>query len=133
VTVTAAATRPSAVEAASRVHVPGLHLVGADDAVARGDGAAIAEAWAGPALLRKIGGASHLGLSEGSHWSSTVLGSGNEKSIHHIVRMLATAFLLRHLTGQDQLAQELEGKIKGTTAEDLDAQRQRDLEIARAY
>src|SRR4051812_4078562 len=123
VTVTAAATRPSAVEAASRVHVPGLHLVGADDAVAAGDGAAIAEAWAGPALLRQVKGASHLGLAEGSHWSSTVIGSGNEKRVQHVVRMLATAFLLRHLAEQDQLAEELEGTVSGTKVQDIDALR----------
>lgn len=120
VTVTAAATRPSAVEAATRVRVPGLHLVGADDDMADGDGAAIAAAWAGPATLRTVKGASHLGLSEGSHWTSTVSGSGNEKGIQQVVRMLSSAFLLRHLTDADQLADDLEGKIKGTVLEDLD-------------
>ena len=120
VTVTAAATRPSAVEAATRVRVPGLHLVGADDEMADGDGSSIAAAWAGDALLRTVKGASHLGLAEGAHWSSTLTGSGNEKRIQHVVRLLATAFLLRHLTDGDQLADELEGKVKGTTLEDLD-------------
>jgi dienelactone hydrolase len=123
VTVTAAATHPSAVEAASRVHVPGLHLVGGDDEMADGDGASIAAAWAGPSLLRTVKGASHLGLAEGSHWSSMLSGSGNEKRIQQVVRLLATAFLLRHLTDADQLADELEGKIKGTTLEDLEAVR----------
>jgi hypothetical protein len=40
--------------------------------------------------------------------------------MQHVVRLLATAFLLRHLTDGDQLAHELEGKVKGTTLEDLD-------------
>lgn len=120
VTVTAAATRPSAVEAATRVHVPGLHLVGADDDMADGDGAAIAAAWAGPVSLRTVKKAGHLGLAEGGHWSTTISGSGNEKRIQQVVRTLATAFLLRHLTDQDQLADDIEGKVKGTTIEDLD-------------
>lgn len=120
VTVTAAAIHPSAVEAATRVRVPGLHLVGADDEMADGDGSSIAAAWAGDAQLRTVKGASHLGLAEGSHWSSTFTGSGNEKRLQHVVRLLATAFLIRHLTDGDQLAEELEGKVKGTTLEDLD-------------
>ncbi len=132
VTVTAAATKPSALEAAGRVRVPGLHLVGDDDDMAEGDGAAIAQSWAGPALLRTVKGTSHLGLSEGSHWTTTVTRSGNEKRIQQVVRLLATAFLLRHLTGQDQLAGELEGKVKGTTLEDLDAIRAKDIETAPA-
>ena len=131
VTVTAAATRPSAVEAASRVQVPGLHLVGADDEMAEGDGTVIADAWAGPTSLRTVKGASHLGLAEGSHWSSTVTGSGDEIRIQRVVRQLATAFLLRYLTDQDQLAEEIEGRIKGTTVEDLDAARERELEAER--
>jgi dienelactone hydrolase len=120
VTVTAAATHPSAVEAAARVRVPGLHLTGADDDMAEGDGSSIAAAWAGEAQLRTVKAASHLGLAEGSHWSSTLTGSGNEKRIQHLVRLLATAFLLRHLTDGEQLADELEGKVRGTTLEDLD-------------
>ena len=127
VTVTAAATKPSAVEAASRLHIPSLHLVGADDDMADGDGASIAAAWAGPATLRTVKGTSHLGLSEGSHWTSTITGSGEEKRIQQVVRLLSTAFLLRHLSEQDQLADELEGKIKGTTLEDLDAVREEAL------
>jgi dienelactone hydrolase len=123
VTVTAAATRPSAVEAATRVHVPGLHLVGEDDDIAAGDGRSIAAAWAGPAQLRTVSDASHLGLAEGSDWTSKVTGSGDEKKTQQVSRLLATAFLLRHLTDAEQLADELEGKIKGTTLEDLAAVR----------
>ena len=123
VTVTAAATRPSAVEAATRVHVPSLHLIGAQDEMADGNGQSIATAWGGPAQLRTVKGATHLGLAEGSHWTSKVTGSGNEKGTQQLTRMLATAFLLRHLTDADQLADDLEGKVKGTTLEDLDAAR----------
>ena len=123
VTVTAAATSPSAVEAATRVHVPSLHLVGADDEMAPGDGTSIAAAWAGPTMLRTVKGTTHLGLTEGSHWSSKISGSGDEKRIQQVARTLATAFLLRHLADADQLADDLEGKVKGTTLEDLQAVR----------
>ena len=34
--------------------------------------------------------------------------------------MLASAFFIRYLTDADQLADELEDKVKGTTLEDLD-------------
>jgi hypothetical protein len=99
--------------------------------MADGDGASIAESWAGPAQLRTVKGASHLGLSEGSHWTTTVSRSGDEKRIQQVVRLLATAFLLRHLTDQDQLAEELEGKVKNTTLEDLTALRDQETEALR--
>jgi len=120
VTVTAAATTPSAVEASTRIRVPSLHLVGDDDEMAVGDGASIAAAWAGPAQLRTVKDATHLGMSEGSHWSSTLSGSGNQKRVQQLVRIMATAFMLRHLTDGDQLANQLAGKIKGSQLEDLD-------------
>ena len=34
--------------------------------------------------------------------------------------MLASAFFIRHLTDADQLADEMEDKVKGTTVEDLE-------------
>ncbi len=123
-TVTAADTRPSAVGAATRVRVPGLHLVGGDDEMAGSgrdaDGAAIAAAWAGDSQLRVIKGVGHYGLPEGSHWSTAVMGSTGVKKAQQATRVLAAAFFLRHLAGQDQLADELEGKIAGTKTEDLD-------------
>ena len=44
----------------------------------RATAAAIAASWAGPAQLRTVKGASHLGLAEGTHWTSTVTGRRRE-------------------------------------------------------
>lgn len=124
VTVTAAATTPSAVEAATRVRVPGLHLVGDDDEMAgegtESAGATIAAAWAGEAQLRTLKGVGHYGLPEGKHWSTALMGSSGVKRAQQVTRALATAWFLRHLSDQDQLADELEDKYSGTTLEDLD-------------
>ena len=65
VTVTAAETRPSAIEAAGRVEVPSLHLIGSKDDMAESDGAKIARSCTGPAQLRMVKGSGHLGLAEG--------------------------------------------------------------------
>jgi dienelactone hydrolase len=115
VTVTAADTRPSAIVAAGNVLAPGLHLVGERDAIAGGDGVEIANAWAGPVQLRTVKKVAHLGLAEGTHWTTAVLGDGKERRIQDVTRTLATAFLLRHVAGQDQLAEALEKKFSGTT------------------
>lgn len=119
VTVTAAETKPSAIKAAGEVLVPSLHLVGDEDVIGGSEGAELAKAWAGPAQLRTVKGAQHLGLAEGKHWTTTIVGDGAEKRIQQVTRLLATAFLLRHLAGQDQLADELENKVSKTTLESL--------------
>ncbi|WP_188941760.1 dienelactone hydrolase family protein [Nakamurella endophytica] len=118
-TVTASAGQPSAVSAAARVRVPGLHVVGGDDEMAEGDGASIAAAWAGPCQLRTVKGAGHLSLAEGKHWTSTFSGSSPQTKLQRAVRSLAAAFFLRHLRAQDQLDDDLKGKIKRTALEDL--------------
>ena len=127
-TVTAADTRPSAVGAATKVKVPGLHLVGGDDDMAgsgeSSDGAAIAAAWAGDSQLRVIKGVGHYGLPEGKHWSTAIVGSSGVKKAQQATRLMAAAFFLRHLADQDQLADELEGKIAGTSPEDLEKVRE---------
>lgn len=121
-TVTAAQTSPSAVLAAGEVTVPGLHMVGDKDDMspAKENGERIARAWAGPVQLRIIKGAKHLSLAEGKHWTTALTGDGDEKDTQRVARLLITAFLLIHLAGQDQLAEELTGKIPGTTLVDLD-------------
>ena len=81
-------------------------------------------AWAGP-----VSAAHGQGTPATSAWPRAVPldhhpqpAPGNEKRIQHVVRMLATAFLLRSPDrSADQLADELESKISGTTVEDLDA------------
>ena len=119
VTVTAAETRPSAIQAAGRVYVPSLHLIGSKDDMAESDGAKIARSCTGPAQLRMVKGTGHLGLSEGKSFVNGIIGADSDKRVQQVTRMLASAFFIRHLTGADQLADEMENKVKGTTLEDL--------------
>jgi len=118
VTVTAVTTR-AALRAAGNVTAPGLHLVGADDEMSGQAGVELAGSWAGPVQLREVKGAKHLGLAEGKHWTTAIVGAGAEKRIQQATRTLTTAFLLRHLAGQDQLADELEAKVPGTSLVEL--------------
>lgn len=119
VTVTAAETRPSAIEAAGRVNVPSLHLIGAKDDMAESDGAKIAQNCSGPAQLRMVKGSGHFGLTEGKSFINGIIGADSDKKIQTATRILASAFFIRHLTDAQQLADELENKVKGTTVEDL--------------
>lgn len=120
VTVAANATTPSAVEAAAFVKVPGLHLIGADDTMTdaeplgRPAGEVIARAWAGPVQLRRLKGRAQLGLLEGRHWTSYLLGAKGSKSAQRAVRVLMTTFLMLHVAGQRQLEEAMAGKVAGT-------------------
>jgi dienelactone hydrolase len=120
VTVTAAETKPSAIEAAGRVEVPSLHLIGSKDDMAESDGARIARSCTGPAQLRMVKGSGHLGLAEGKSFVNGIIGADSDKKVQQVTRMLASAFFIRYLTDADQLADELEAKVKGTTPEDLE-------------
>lgn len=119
VTVTAAETRPSAIQAAGRVYVPSLHLIGSKDDMAESDGARIARSCSGPAQLRMVKGSGHLGLAEGKSFVNGIIGADSDKRVQQVTRTLASAFFIRHLTDADQLADEMENKVKGTTLEDL--------------
>lgn len=107
VTICAVATSPSAVAAAARVTTPALHIVTAADRIAGSadGGIALAQAWAGPAALRRIKGADHLGIAEGKHFTSTLLGQRASTTAQRAIRTAATAFLLLHLAGQTQLVE----------------------------
>ena len=120
VTVTAAETRPSAIEAAGLVGVPTLHLVGSDDIFAQSDGERIARSCTGPAQLRVVKGSGHLGLAEGKNWTNTLTGTEGDKGVQRVTRMLASAFFIRYLTDAGQLANELENKVRGATLMDLE-------------
>ena len=120
VTVTAAETKPSAIQAAGRVEAPSLHLIGSKDDWAESDGAKIARSWGGPAQLRMVKGTGHLGLAEGKSFINGILGADSDKRVQQATRMLASAFFIRHLTDADQLADELEDKVRGTTVEPLE-------------
>jgi len=120
-TVNTGDTKPSAVTAAGLLTIPGLHLVGGKDSItpAETNGERIARAWAGPVQLRTLKKAAHLSVAEGSHWTNSLIGDASDKGVQHLARMLMTAFFLQHLSGQDQLAEELDGKISGTELEDI--------------
>jgi dienelactone hydrolase len=110
-----AETRPSAAEAALRCAAPGLLIAGGEDLIAPAIGHAevIAQAWHGPVTLRTIPKASHLGLTEGSHWSQLLLDGKGERKTQRIVRALFTGFFLRHLTGQDKYQAMIDEDVKG--------------------
>ncbi|WP_420122233.1 dienelactone hydrolase family protein [Nakamurella sp.] len=114
VTVTAAETRPSAIQAAGRVEAPGLHLIGTKDDWAESDGAQIAQSWGGPVQLRRVRGSAHLGLAEGQSFVNGILGADSDKRVQHATRILASAFFVRHLTDAPQLADQMESKVAGT-------------------
>jgi dienelactone hydrolase len=101
VTLAVAETLPSAVAAAPGCTMPGLHVAGGNDQVAPAVGHAepVARAWAGPAQLRTLPKAGHLGFTAGPHWTDVLIGSGSEAATRRMSRALVTAFLLRHLAG----------------------------------
>ncbi len=119
-TVTAAETRPSAIEAAGRVEVPSLHLIGSKDDMGEADGAKIARSCTGPARLRMVKGSGHLGLAEGKSFINGIIGADSDKRVQQATRMLASAFFIRYLTDAEQLADEMDDKVKGTTVESLE-------------
>ena len=48
------------------------------------------------------------------------MGADSDKRVRQATRTLASAFFIRHLTDADQLADELEDKVKGTSVEPLE-------------
>jgi pimeloyl-ACP methyl ester carboxylesterase len=125
-TISASPTSPSAVDAARAVTVPSLHLVGAKDRWGPDDGGgeSLARAWAGPVQLRRIKGGKELSVTEGAHWTSTVLGDGSASGVQRAVRSLVTAFLLINLYDQDELEENFAGPLGGTQIIELRAQSQ---------
>ena len=94
--------------------MPGLHLAADGDLVAPpvGHARAIADAWAGPVQLRLLGKASHLGVTEGRHWSQLLLHGKPHRGTQQLTRALFTAFFLTHLTGTDKYLPLLEADVK---------------------
>ena len=121
VTVNAANVVPSAETAAGLCVMPGLHLAGGKDRITppQANSELIARAWAGPVQFRTISAAAHLGLAEGKHWTGTLLGEESSRATQRIARSLMTGFFLQHLNGQEQLADELNGKFGGTKRADF--------------
>lgn len=115
VTLALAETLPSAVAAAERATMPGLHLAGGKDRVAPPIGHAepVAKAWAGPVQVRILPKASHLGFLNGKHWSDLLLDGSPEHGTRRISRALVTAFLLGHLTGTTEYDELLANDAPG--------------------
>ncbi len=113
-TITAAQTLPPATEAAQLITVPGLHLAAAEDLVAPAvaHAEAITNAWAGPVQLRTLGKSSHLGVTEGRHWSQLLLHGKPHRGTQQLTRALFTAFFLTHLTGTDRYVPLLDADVK---------------------
>lgn len=113
-TLAAAQTRPFATDAAKNCTVPSLHLVGGHDIVAPpvANAELIAEAWAGPAQVRTLPKATHLGFTEGRHWSGLLVAGKSEAGTHKTTKAFLTAFFLFHLAGQKDYQQLLETPFK---------------------
>ncbi|MBK0865788.1 MAG: alpha/beta hydrolase [Saccharopolyspora sp.] len=114
-------TAPSAVAAASGVTVPGLHLTGGNDllAPAVANAQPIAATWGGPVQLRELKKASHLGYTDGRHWSELLLHGKSEWGTRRLSRALLTAFLLRTLTGDKRGDVLLDNDVSGTAIDQV--------------
>jgi dienelactone hydrolase len=115
VTLAPTETRPSAIDAARHAGMPGLHLAAGEDRIAPsvGHAEAIAQSWLGPVQLRMLPKASHLGFTEGRHWSELLLDGKSERRTQTTAKALVTAFLLRQLTGTRAYDALLDGDVKG--------------------
>ncbi|HEY0806463.1 MAG TPA: alpha/beta hydrolase, partial [Pseudonocardiaceae bacterium] len=113
-TVAPAEVRPSALDAAAKCGMPGMHIAGGRDLIApaAGHAEAIAHAWAGPVTLRSVTKATHLGFTEGRHWSQLLLDGKPERSTQRIANALLTAFFLVHLAGEKRYQPLLDDSIK---------------------
>ncbi len=118
-TITPAQTLPPATVSARSVSVPGLHLAASEDLVAPsiGHAEAIADAWGGPVQLRTLGKSSHLGVTEGRHWSQLLLHGKPHRGTQQLTRALFTAFFLTHLTGTTKYQPLLEADVKRAAIE----------------
>ncbi|GLZ42066.1 alpha/beta hydrolase [Actinokineospora sp. NBRC 105648] len=111
----ASQTRPFATDAAARCEMPSLHVLAGNDLVAppAGNGELIARSWAGPTRVRTIEKASHLGFTEGRHWSNLLVHGKAEHATQRLTRALLTAFFLYHLTNQDDYLPLVDEDVKG--------------------
>jgi predicted dienelactone hydrolase len=103
--------------------MPGLHIAAGKDLVAPpvSNAELIATAWAGPMLLRTVPKASHLGFTEGRHWSTLLVSGKAEHGTQRIARALLTAFFLVHLVGQKDYEPLLTDPVKGVTIPETEA------------
>lgn len=103
-TLAASEVQPSAVQAATRCRVPGLHLAAGRDLTAPpvGNAEAIAGCWRGPVTLRTVPKASHLGFTEGRHYSDLLLDGRPQAATQQVARALLAAFFLVELAGEQR-------------------------------
>jgi dienelactone hydrolase len=124
-TLALAESRPPAAAAATGCRMPGLHLTGEEDLIApaRGHAEPVAVGWAGPMQLRSVAKASHLGFTEGSHWSQLLLPGASQYQTVRWAKILLTAFFLRQLTGEQRYDPLLCSGLKGAAITDERAAR----------
>ncbi|HEV2781452.1 MAG TPA: alpha/beta hydrolase [Actinophytocola sp.] len=122
-TLAASQTTPFASEAARTCRMPGLHLSAGNDLVAPpvANAELIAKAWAGPVQLRVLPKASHLGFTEGRHWSQILVHGKAEHATQRLARALLTAFFLVHLAGKAEYRPLLDTDVKGAHLDELRA------------
>jgi dienelactone hydrolase len=115
-TMAATQTRPFSTDAAGRCAMPGLHVAAGRDLVAPigGNAGLIAGNWAGQARLRTVTKATHLGFTEGRHWSNMLLPGKSDATAQRVTRILLTAFFLVHLTGDTKYQAVLDADLRGT-------------------
>ncbi|SNT44376.1 dienelactone hydrolase family protein [Rhodococcoides kyotonense] len=107
-----APSAPSAEDAASGLTIPSLVLGDAALTDSLDDNTlALAGAWGGPSVLRRIDKASSDGMVEGRRLLAPIGVGGTEKSTVRAVRSLLTAFLLFHVAG-DKRYEELAGSVE---------------------
>jgi len=96
-----------------------MHLAADEDLVAPSGANArlIAEAWAGPVQLRSLRKSSHLGATEGWHWSQPFLHGKPHRATQLTVRALFTAFFLTHLAGSKHYTGLLDTDLKQAALE----------------
>jgi dienelactone hydrolase len=116
VTLAASETRPSALEAARSITVPGLHLAAGHDQVSPlvGNAEPLAKHWGGHSVLRSLPKANHLGFLTGHGWIDALLAGKPHSGTARMANALVTGFLLRELTGDTRLDDLVEGEYKGT-------------------
>ncbi len=126
VTLALSETVPSALAAAKRCDAPALHLAAGKDRIAPPVGHAepVAAAWAGPVQLRTLPKASHLGFTQGRHWSDLLLDGSPESATRRISKALMTAFLLRQLAGETEYDALLDADLPGAVLHQPDGEGQ---------
>ncbi|MDT7724356.1 MAG: hypothetical protein QOI21_932 [Actinomycetota bacterium] len=123
-TIALAQTLPPASEAARKITVPGLHLAIEGDLVAPsvGHAEAVAKNWGGPVQLRTLPKSSHLGVTEGKHWSQLLLHGKPSRGTQRLVQALFVAYFLTHLTGTDKYRALLDADFKKAAIDPLGAE-----------